>query len=99
MTDAERDALAERALKLQKSSRKRAKEFRDRKRADGLVQLSVWVDKNSMSVLRKIYQDHADKYLSDKKEAQANKAAKKETSAPPAATHVDETVRTKSLSQ
>jgi vacuolar-type H+-ATPase subunit I/STV1 len=68
LTDKERDALASTALETAKKSRQRAKEYRERKRSKGMVQISIWVPSDRAKSLKKAFEDHVAKNP-DKKDA------------------------------
>lgn len=63
LTPAQRDALASAALKQKVQAKKRAAEYRDRKKGKGLVQVSVWVPEDKAEALRKAFQAHVDKVM------------------------------------
>lgn len=68
LTDKERDALASTALETAKKSRQRAKEYRDRKRAKGMTQISIWVPSDRAKALKKTFENHVKK-VTDEKDA------------------------------
>jgi hypothetical protein len=64
MTQAQKDALAARALKLQKAAQKRSEAYRDRKKKAGMVQISVWVPEDRAADFRRTFQRHVEKVMS-----------------------------------
>lgn len=68
LTEGQRDALAQAALKAADKSRQRAKEYRDRKRAKGMTQISIWVPSDRAKALKKAFEDHVSK-IADKGDA------------------------------
>lgn len=66
MTQSQRDALAQRALKQQKAARSRAEAYRARKQDAGLVQLSVWVPKSKAKQAKKAFGEYAQKLMNEK---------------------------------
>jgi TRAP-type C4-dicarboxylate transport system substrate-binding protein len=58
LTDAERDALARSALVASEKSRKRAAEYRDRKRASGMVQVAIWVPADKAKQFKAAFEKH-----------------------------------------
>ena len=66
LTDQERDALASTALETAIKSRQRAKEYRDRKRAKGMVQIAIWVPSDRAKALKKAFEQHVTKIMAEK---------------------------------
>ena len=63
MTQAQKDALAARALKAQEKARQRSEAYRDRKKGAGMVQVSVWVPEARAAELRRAFQKHVEKIM------------------------------------
>lgn len=63
MTQAQKDALAARALKAQEKARQRSEAYRDRKKGAGMVQVSVWVPEARAAELRRVFQKHVEKIM------------------------------------
>jgi vacuolar-type H+-ATPase subunit I/STV1 len=63
MTQAQKDALAARALKSQEKARQRSEAYRDRKKGSGMVQVSVWVPEARAAELRRAFQKHVEKIM------------------------------------
>jgi len=63
MTQAQKDALATRALKAQEKARQRSEAYRDRKKGAGMVQVSVWVPEARAAELRRAFQKHVEKIM------------------------------------
>lgn len=68
MTEDQRNSLAQSALENAAKSRQRAKEYRERKTAKGMVQISIWVPSDRAKALKKTFEDHVYK-ITDKKDA------------------------------
>lgn len=69
LTEGQRDALAESALKAAEKSRRRAKEYRERKRSKGMTQISIWVPDDQAKSLKKMFEKHVIKVMSGKDQA------------------------------
>jgi len=69
LTESQRDALAKSALKAADRSRQRAKEYRDRKRAKGMTQISIWVPADQAKSLKKMFEKHVLKMMAGKDQA------------------------------
>lgn len=74
LTENQRDALAESALKAAEKSRQRAKEYRERKRSKGMTQISIWVPEDRAKSLKKMFEKHVIKVMSGEDQAGSSSA-------------------------
>lgn len=58
LTPAQRDALVSTALKQQAQAKKRAAEYRGRKKASGMVQIAIWVPADRAKQFRATFEKH-----------------------------------------
>ena len=65
MTQAQKDALAARALKAQEKARQRSEAYRDRKKGAGMVQVSVWVPGDHADQLRRFFRNQVEKFMTE----------------------------------
>jgi TRAP-type C4-dicarboxylate transport system substrate-binding protein len=65
LSDAQRDALAARAIKTQQKAKARAEAYRERKKKAGMVQVSVWVPEDRADAIRRAFQKHVDKIMAE----------------------------------
>lgn len=63
MTIDQKEALAARALKAQERARQRSEAYRDRKKRAGMVQVSVWVPEARAAEVRRAFQKHVEKIM------------------------------------
>jgi hypothetical protein len=69
LTPAQREALLSAAIKQRDSAKKRAGEYRSRKKNEGLVQLSFWVPKEIAEQTRGKFTSYIQKRITEIKEA------------------------------
>lgn len=63
MSPTQKEALAARALKAQEKARQRSEAYRDRKKGAGMVQVSVWVPEARAAEVRRAFQKHVEKIM------------------------------------